>query len=189
VGGRKMEFGALVLSKVRSLQKELVAIDGKYEFITTLKIGKFIFLRPDNGKMIIEINGNLVEEKPENILPFNRESVEYFTNLIRESYEKWKEVKQRQIDELMSKYQEHQGKVNELNSYIARLETKNQVAYSENRAKEIRGVSKALRRKQRQLNGMEVKIKGIQSKIQLIEKIKEVSMNSVEEIVKSHLKE
>jgi len=183
-----MEFGTLVLSKGKSIQKDLIRIDGKYRYQITLKIGKFIFLRPDNGKMIIEISKRLVEENPEDVLPFNQESVKYFTDLIRDYYEEQEKRKQLRINELMNKYQEYQRKSNELKDYIGRLEIKNQEVYSENRAKEIRGVSKALRRKQRQLNGIEAKIRKIQSEIQLIEKAKEASMEDIEKTVKSYLK-
>ncbi|PLS18974.1 hypothetical protein CVD28_00810 [Bacillus sp. M6-12] len=182
-----MEFGTLVLSVRFSLWSDYRRVDGRYLDLTTLRIGKFIFQRPDNNQIVVEVDGSLLQDAPDKIFPLNHANVQHFKKLIEESYERKKKGVQEKIEELMAENKERQAKVNELQETIAVIEEKNKVEFSENRAKNIRELSKAMRKKQNRIENTNRTIDDKKKEWQKYEKTKQISLQLVDETVKKYL--
>lgn len=182
-----MEFGTLVLSVDRGLQESYQMIDRRHREVMIIKPGKFIFERPDNGKMIVEIDGYLGHEVPSQLFVLNQANVEYFKDLIKKRYDEKVNRVRSTIEELVEQKKLEVNKVNELQANIDSVKAKNKVEFSENREKTIRQVSKALRKHQNRITAIHRNIEEQEEKIEKYEKSKQYSLDIANQDMKDFL--
>jgi hypothetical protein len=182
-----MQFGTIVLSKEKSLRSNYMMIDGRHREVTLIKEAMFIYERPDNKKMIIEIEKSLLEDSPGQLFPLNHASAEYFKTLIKQRYDDKQNQIRLEIDTFVANREVEEEKVRELELNIQKVEEKNKIAFSENRAKTIRQLSKSLRKHQHRIEGTSQVIKEKESKIVDYEKSKQYSLELADKDMKKYL--
>lgn len=165
-----MQFGTLVLSKEYSFRTDYIK-SGSYSYMDTmlLKVGKLIFQRPDNHSIIIEIEGSLLQDKPENVYFYNEQNQAYFKELMRLKFVERIERINQGIQKEREQIADCQAQVDTIQATINLLEEKNKLEFSNNRAKEIQGISKNQRKHQRKIDAVHQRIKDELTRIDRIQ--------------------
>lgn len=182
-----MQFGELVLSVNRGLRTNYQMIDRRGSEVSLIKVGKFIFKRPDNGKMIVEIEGVLLEEDPNKLFPMNHANVEYFKTLIKKHYEKKKNKVGLEVNKLVEERKVILNKITELQTQIDVVKVKNEIDFSGNREKTIRQISKALRKQVSRKERIDFSLKELEVNIEKYEKSKKYSLQIADKDMKRYL--
>ena len=160
-----MQFGTPVLSTNKSLQSTFERTEKGFLALTVIQIGSFIFERPDNGKVIIEIVDTLAHESPENVFPLTHQTAEHFKTLIADRYKQLIADQLLQLNDLAVQTKETKLKIKELEALIQNVEAKNKEAFSETRAKSIQQQTKALRKHQNRLKAIAVNVHATEAKV------------------------
>lgn len=184
-----LNFGTLLLSKKASLRttslrtKDESSVYNSFYNVVYLVVGKFLFQRPDTHEILIEMPEGVIQEKAENVFIYNHANVEHFKGIVRELHEDRIEVIRKTIQDELDAGKRWQEKIDTLQSEISSLELKNLSDYSENRMKQIRGLSKNLRKHQRRLDGVKGSISNEEDRIKRIEKEMELSISTFDQTI------
>lgn len=182
-----MQFGTPVLSSNRSLHFTHERVNGKFLEIAVVKTGMYLFERPDNGKCIIEIDGSLLHDDLKNVLYVNDVSIDYFKTAICNHYERKLNHVNTQLKEALQQKKQDKVKADEFQQNIDAVERKNEVEFSENRAKSIRQQAKALRKYQHRLEAIQRTTTALEEKVANYEDSKEASLQKLVQDMKPYL--
>lgn len=180
-----LEFGTLVLSKKASLRVKVLKTGMlSYYDVVYLCVGKFIFQRPDNKQILIEMPEGIIQETAEDVYLYNPANIEHFKELVRDMFQdRVIRILDQSIQVELDAAKECQEKVLSLQKEILLLEEKNAVEYSSNRNKQIKGLSKNLRKHERKLVAVESFVSRERERIAKIEKEQELSLASFYETI------
>ncbi|MFF2531215.1 hypothetical protein ACFVS2_20145 [Brevibacillus sp. NPDC058079] len=181
-----MEFGTFVLSEKASIYSDSIrsSVGNSSVEIHLLRLAKFIYQRPDTNEMILEVEGFLIQDKPENVYIFNKDSVEYFKQKIKSMMEQ-RIVK---VDEEIKGKRNMLGIVqtrdSELQDKIDLLAERQEKEPTVGREKQIQGLLKNQRKIQRRMNALKTSIQEHQIRIENIRNEIELSLSMVENNIK-----
>lgn len=99
-------------------------VNGRMFEVLFLEVSKFIFQRPDNKKMILEIDHHLYEEEPNKLFLLNQTNVEYFKTLIQQHYDEKMNQTREGINQLVKDREAQQEKIKQLQTSLALTEKK-----------------------------------------------------------------
>jgi hydroxymethylglutaryl-CoA reductase len=176
-----LEFGTLVLSEKASIYSDYKRT---YCNLYLLRLAKFIFQRPDTKQMILEVDGNLIQDKPENVYVYNQANVELFKKKIQNLMELQIEKINDEVRERLDKLEHAQARVAEIQRQIDLLHERNQQEPTVGRQKQIQGLTKHQRRLQRRANALEKALSTHKERIAKIRKDMELSLSMVDSYIK-----
>lgn len=170
-----MQFGEKIISLKHCFMDEYMLIEKTWLNITKVSVGDFIMKRPDNRKIIIEIEDSLFTVLPNEVVPLTQENIEDVIRKLLLGFQQ-EEIK---LEEEKKELNENKSKIEEA---ILNLETQLQnmdkkvdgSAY--NRIKSRMELTKALRRKGNKLKTLEMKTNELKEKNIIFNKRKEHSL-------------
>lgn len=170
-----MQFGEKIISLKHCFRDEHMLIEKTWLHITKVSVGDFIMRRPDNRKIIIEIEDSLFTVLPNEIVPLTQENIEEVLRKLALGF-KQEEI---ELEENKKELDENKSKIEEA---ILNIETQ-----LENMDKKVDGsaykriksrmeMTKALRRKNNKLKGLEMKSNELREKNIIFNKRKKHSL-------------
>lgn len=170
-----MQFGEKIISLKHCFMDEYMLIEKTWLHITKVSVGDFIMRRPDNRKIIIEIEDSLFTVLPNEVVPLTQENIEDVIRKLLLGFQQ-EEIK---LEEEKKELEENKSKIEEA---ILNLETQLQnmdkkvdgSAYK--RIKSRMELTKALRRKGNKLKTLEMKVNELKEKNIIFNKRKEHSL-------------
>lgn len=153
-------FGDDVLSYRHSITNSYESIE---EYGTKkLKKAKFIFKRPDTGKVILEINDKYLEDNFENVFKLNKQSLQIFKNKIVDMAELDFFEANEKIRLLKLKIDIISGEILKLSIEGVRAKSNQENDFSNSREEALNTITKAIRRKNNKIENLNKKIKEIE---------------------------
>lgn len=176
-----MEFGTTVLSKTHSLFSDHIRFpkETTSSQILGVDVGKFIYKRPDNGKIIIELNNRLMELASKDLLLFTKKNYYTFQNEINGRFTSILSNLQEKLIKLKQDKTQFLEKTKVIEETMRRIVEKNKEEYSENREKSLAQLEKNQRKHHRKVESFDKLILETTNQINLTEKAHLFSLTNI----------
>lgn len=177
-----MEFGTIILSKKKSISNDSVIINRHFLTVLTVTPAMYCMTRPDTGNIIMELNGMLCEEKPENISLFLEEKencLEYVGSYFT------KRLKKEQNAICILEEEELPTVTNKLNSLQVQYEQtkkKNETEYTETREKSMKELEKSIRKYKRKIEAIQYAMNARKEDVKELKMAEEYSLEKAKEV-------
>lgn len=177
-----MEFGTIVLSKKKSYSRDSVIINRNFLSVLTVTPAMYCMTRPDTGDVIMELNGMVCQEKPENISLFLEEKencLAYVCSFFTKKEEKQKDAIPVLKEQDLPKAKQ---KLEELQTQYTQTKKKNETEYTETRAKSMKELEKSIRKFGRKIEAILNTISMHLEEIKKLEMEKDYSLEHAKEV-------
>lgn len=171
-----MKFGEYVFSRNFSKSVNFQRIERESLTVYEIKKATFLYLRPDNGKAILEIGDRLVQEKPKDIYILNEKNGTLFLKELSDYYDERIQQFDEKIQNILSDKKQIKIKMKHLVNEIHILEEKLKEEHTENRLKSQNQLKKALRKLERQILSLDSKLSEENSNKEKMQKGKDYSI-------------
>lgn len=159
-----MDFGTVVLVNGHSIYRDFLKAEYGRSYVSLLRVGTYIFHRPDTGEVIVEMDKILIQVNSEDVYPFNKANLKLFKEKLQSHYMIHVEGFAEKEMNLSLEKDSIQVRVDETKSMIAKLEERNNVEYTEGRVKQIQGISKNMRKMEKRIASIEKSIGELHAK-------------------------
>lgn len=177
-----LKLGTPVLSEQVSIYSDYKMIGYTFYRVYKLRVATFIYQRPDNKKVIVEMDGQLAYDDPHRVYVLHQSSIDLFKQKIADIFKQELCNLKKDKEELLTKAERYQSEISEMDEQINLLR---QRELTEGRLKQIKDLSKHQRRLKNRINAIRMLVSQKEEQMEKINFEMKLSLEMVDDQMKN----
>lgn len=165
-----MKFGDIYMGTGKQAGSNHQRWKGEFMYLHTFPVLTFMMERPDDGRIIVESEYGVFHEDKENLLPLNEDTLDALKAVLEKLCNNKLLVQKKRYEEAEVELSTANAQYIKTEEHVQALKALNEDVYSANRAMTIRQHGKALRKQERKVKALQMKMDELKTKMSVIQR-------------------